>query len=83
MNYRYRKSNLKLKPPNPERQKAFLQKLKQDLDDSHNKHIEASQKRRQDWLEFISDPNRKIKKDNSVQIFIWFWIIYFIILWLV
>ena len=83
MNYRYRRSKLKLKPPNPERQKAFMQKLRNDLAQSRARQIEWECNVSQDWLEFISDPNRKIKKDNSVQIFMWFWIIYFIILWLV
>ena len=35
------------------------------------------------WLDFITDPNRRIVKDNSVKIFVYFWIFYFIILWLI
>ena len=83
MNYRYRRSKLKLKPPDPEKQKAFINNLHDTLQKSRIKRIELDTYLNSRWIRFISDPNRKIKKDNSVKIFICFWVIYFIILWLV
>ena len=83
MNYKYRRSKLKLKPPNPERQKAFISDLRKKLKKSEQSSRELDGIMLSNWLDFITDPNRRIVKDNSVKIFVYFWIFYFIILWLI
>ena len=57
-------TRLKLKPPNKERQKAFLQEIDNDLAHDRARQIEWDCHMNEDWLEFITDPKRKIKKER-------------------
>ena len=75
-------TSLKLKPPNKERQKAFISDLREKLKRSEQNRRKLDKMMLSNWLDFITDPNRRIVKDNSVKTFICFWVVYFIILWL-
>ena len=75
-------TRLKLKSPNKERQKAFISNLCEQLKESEQSRHRLDDMMMSNWLDFITDPNRRIVKDNSVKTFICFWMVYFIILWL-
>lgn len=75
-------TRLKLKPPNEERQKAFISDLRKKLKRSEQSRRKLNERMLSDRLDFLSDTDRRIVKDNSVKTFICFWMVYFIILWL-